>query len=53
MKKCCRKNTGIPKIPRKQVINGEIDSFLQRITVADKNTKILNIPTKTKYNKIL
>ena len=43
----------IPKIPRKQVINGEIYLFLQRITVADKNTKILNIPTKTKYTKIL
>ena len=46
-------NIKIPKIPRKQVINGEIYLFLQIITVADKNTKILNIPTKTKYNKIL
>ena len=46
-------NIKIPKIPRKQVINGEIYLFLQRITVADKNTKILNIPTKTKYTKIL
>ena len=43
----------IPKIPRKQVINGEIYLFLQRITVADKNTKILNIPPKTKYTEIL
>ena len=30
---------------RKQILNGEIASFfLPRITVADKNTKILNIP---------
>ena len=46
-------NIKIPQIPRKQVINGEIYLFLQRITVADKNTKILNLPTKTKYTKIV